>query len=147
LIGRIAPDFSRFYSRLDPNEKQGIIPLGVLSETSKHALLELSSLLVLPSRSDSFGIVLLEAWAHNKPVIGAEAGGIPCVIEHNINGFVVEFSDVEGLAHRISQLLNDTNLSNTFATNGQQKLKAQYNWSTVSERVLDRYREVLLDNH
>ena len=146
LIGRMAPDFSRFYSRLNPNEKQGILPLGVLSETSKHALLELSSLLVLPSRSDSFGIVLLEAWAHQKTVIGARAGGIPSVIDHNLNGFIVDFGDVDSLADRIVQLLNDKDLCHSFASNGQQKLKEQYNWSTVGERVLESYRNVLIDN-
>ena len=58
-----------------------IRPLGILDEGEKHAILEASTMLLLPSHSDSFGIVILEAWAHGKPVIGARAGGIPGVID------------------------------------------------------------------
>ena len=54
--------------------------LGLVPEDAKHALLSACDMLALPSQVDAFGIVLLEAWQHGKPVIGAAAGGIPDLV-------------------------------------------------------------------
>ncbi len=57
IIGQVAPDFKRFYTGLSDIEKLGITLLGTLSDSEKHALLEVCALLLMPSHSDSFGIV------------------------------------------------------------------------------------------
>jgi glycosyltransferase involved in cell wall biosynthesis len=52
----------------------------------------------LPSRSDSFGIVLLEAWANGAATVGYVAGGIGGVIRHEQDGLLVRCGDLKGLA-------------------------------------------------
>ncbi len=142
LIGQTAPDFDRFYAGLSAEEKAGIRPLGILTDAEKHALLKAAALFVMPSHSDSFGIVFLEAWAHGKPVIGADAGGIPGVIDDGANGILVPYGDVSAIAQAIRRLLTDPALNRKMGENGRKKVTEQYNWSSVAERVLANYASV-----
>ncbi len=51
----------------------------------------------MPSRTDSFGIVFLEAWANALPVVAAAAGGVPDVVRHGEAGLLVPFGDLDRL--------------------------------------------------
>lgn len=142
LIGQTAPEFNRFYARLDAREKEGIRPLGILSDADKHGLLAGAAALLLPSRTDSFGIVLLEAWAHGVPVIAARAGGLPGVVDDGQNGLLVEFGDVPGLSQAICQLLADEPLRHRLGTHGRIKTENTYTWTAVADRVLANYQAI-----
>ncbi len=140
LIGAIGRDFTRYYGRLSREEQQRIRPLGYLSEEDKHALLGRARALVLPSRVDSFGIVLLEAWAQGKPVIGARAGGIPGVIDHERNGLLVDWGDVQGLAAAIARLLADPAMAQRMGAAGHDKVMRMYTWEAVYRRIEGVYQ-------
>jgi glycosyltransferase involved in cell wall biosynthesis len=142
LIGQRTAEFDRFYSQLSPSHQAGIRPLGLLNDSDKHALLSQAEMLLLPSRSDSFGIVLLEAWAHRKPVIGARSGGIPGVIDAAENGLLVEFGDVDGLARTIAQLHHNPAQRQQLGTHGWHKTQTVYNWTAVTDKVLAVYQQV-----
>jgi glycosyltransferase involved in cell wall biosynthesis len=146
LVGQIAIEFKRFYGRLTETEKAGIRPLGILSEQEKHTLLKQAEILLLPSRTDSFGIVLLEAWAQDKPVIGARAGGIPGVIDHQKNGLLVNFGDVTGLAEAIDTLMKDDMKRQSMGENGRNKVHTQYTWNQVGERVCHTYEAIIQES-
>ncbi len=142
LIGQASPEFDRFYARLDEHEKEGIRPLGVLNDADKHALLAGATALLLPSRTDSFGIVLLEAWAHGVPVIAARAGGIPGVVDDGHNGLLVQFGDVPGLSQAIHQLLADEALRTRLGQHGRAKTETTYTWTAVADRILANYEMI-----
>jgi glycosyltransferase involved in cell wall biosynthesis len=112
--------------------------LGVVSEMTKHRLLAACDLLALPSQVDTFGIVLLEAWLHRKPVIGARAGGIPEVIRHEENGLLVPFGDVDALAAAIRRLLENPDWAAQLAESGYESL-AKYTWDRTYETLLEAY--------
>jgi glycosyltransferase involved in cell wall biosynthesis len=143
LVGQMTAEFERFYGRLTEREKGIIRPLGILSEPDKHTLLSQAELLLLPSRTDSFGIVLLEAWAHNKAVIGARAGGIPGVVDDGQNGLLVPFGDVLALAQAIHRLLHTPDLKQAMGQQGQTKITAEYTWDRVTDRVESHYQQLL----
>jgi glycogen(starch) synthase len=145
LVGQPTAEFDRYYRMITSDERSGIIHLGILSESKKRALLSRSDLLVLPSRTDSFGIVLLEAWSRLKPVIGAAAGGIPEVVSDGVDGFLVEFGDANNLATKIKLLLEDPDLRAQFAENGQQKIRDHYTWDRVGQKVMSSYEQILAD--
>jgi glycogen synthase len=143
LIGDMSADFRRFYGRLTPEEQRRVRPLGRLSESVKHTLLSQAAMLLLPSRADSFGIVILEAWAYGLPVIGARAGGIPGVIEHEQDGLLAPFGDVPALTAAIRRLLADPNLSRALGAAGRQKAGARFTWPNVARAVLADYERIL----
>lgn len=142
LIGSSTPEFDRFLRSIPPADRAVIRPLGIMPETHKHTLLQASTLLVLPSRADSFGIVILEAWAHGKAVIGARAGGIPGVIDEGRTGLLVSFGDAAGLAQAIHCLLQDETLCRELGQHGKAKLVAEYTWERVADSVLTVYQRV-----
>ncbi len=143
LVGQSTAEFDAFMQRISAEARAGIVPLGIVSEAQKHALLDRCEMLLLPSRTDSLGIVLLEAWQHAKPVIGAEAGGIPGVVDPHQNGLLVPFGDVEALQSAIQQLLNDDEMRHDLGRAGQQKLAESYTWQAVATRTLAAYRRAL----
>ena len=60
----------------------------------------------LPSELESFGLAALEAMACEVPVIATKVGGVPEVVEHNVDGFLVEPGDVAGAAKYAIALLS-----------------------------------------
>jgi len=85
-------------------------------------------LLVLPSitESESFGIVLIEAMACKKPVIGSNVGGIPYVIDNKVDGLLVQPKNPADLAKAIMEILNDPLLSRKMGECGYNKVKENY---------------------
>lgn len=69
-----------------------------------------ASVLVLPSRCEGMGRVLLEAMAAGVPVIGSNVGGIPSLVRDGENGFLFLNGDVDALERRLRQLLSDPDL-------------------------------------
>ena len=65
-----------------------------------------ADLFLLPSRLESFGLAALEAMASEVPVIATNAGGIPEVIEHGVDGYLVEPGDVQQAAKYAIDLLS-----------------------------------------
>ncbi len=142
FIGSSTPEFDHFLRSIPPTERAAIRPLGIVPEADKHTLLQASTLLVLPSRTDSFGIAILEAWAHGKPAIGARAGGIPDVIDEERTGLLVKFGDVAGLAQAIHRLMQNDSLRCELGQQGQDKLATEYTWEHVADRVLMVYQRM-----
>ena len=68
--------------------------------------LSLADLFLMPSQLESFGLAALEAMACEVPVIATNAGGVPEVIEHGVDGFLVEPGDVKGAAKYAIDLLS-----------------------------------------
>lgn len=112
---------------------------GYLTEDEKMFLLEGSHGLVLPSRYEPYGIVLLEAMAHAKPVIATYPGGTDFVKE-NHNGFVIRYGDEEALAEKMS-ILFQPDVRKSLGKNAQQ-FAARQTWEIVAQRLEKIYQEV-----
>ena len=77
--------------------------------------------MVLPSISDSFGIAYLDAWRHGKPVIGCLETCAQSVIDHQVDGLLVEFGNVRELAGAILSLLAQPDRAAKMGKSGQGK--------------------------
>ncbi len=130
----------RQYLKAQPDEVKArcLVP-GFVSPEEKSDLLDAGDVFVMASRTDSFGIVYLEAWLNRKPVIGAWAGGVPDVISQGEDGFLVRFGDAAGLATRIKQLLGDRELAEEMGRRGEKKTLESYTWDRVYEQTLPLY--------
>lgn len=96
-----------------------------------------SKVIVLPSitESESFGIVLIEAMACKKPVIGSNIGGIPHVIDNDENGLLVPPKDPEALAKAIIKILKEPLLAKKMGENGYKKVKENFIWDMQIEKT------------
>jgi glycosyltransferase involved in cell wall biosynthesis len=92
----------------------------------------------MPSRTDSFGIVFLEAWANARPVIAAASGGVVEVVDHGTNGLLVAFGRVEEIADAIHRLASEPGLANRLGQAGFQRMTADGGWDERFARLRDR---------
>ncbi len=69
--------------------------------------IQISDLLLLPSETESFGLVALEAMACEVPVVASKVGGLPEVVEDGVEGFLVEPKDIGTMAERATTILQD----------------------------------------
>jgi len=74
------------------------------------SLLSISDVLLLPSEQESFGLVALEAMACEVPVIATRVGGLPEVVEHEEDGFLLGLGDVAGMAEAALKLIRNPQL-------------------------------------
>src|SRR5204863_3359109 len=82
-----------------------------LSQTQIAAALDESTCLVLPSRSEGMGRVVVEAFCRGRAVVGSRVGGIPDLVEEGVNGLLVDPADVEGLSDALVRVLSDRPLA------------------------------------
>lgn len=95
-----------------------------------------SSVFVLPSHFEPFGIAFCEAFAYHVPCIGTNICAMPEIIEHGKGGFLVEPHDHEALADRICEILRDGNLARQMGTYGYAKVKTTFNWDVVVDKMV-----------
>jgi glycosyltransferase involved in cell wall biosynthesis len=106
------------------------------------ALREAGEVSCMPSRTDSLGIAYLEAWLNGAPVIGARAGGVTEVIADGVDGYLVDFHDVDALTDRIARLLKDPDLACRFGEAGRAKVLAAHTWDQRIGRSTSLYEDL-----
>ena len=143
LAGPVTEPFQQYYDALPQDERARCHLLGAIPEEEKLDLYAAGDVFAMPSRTDSFGIVFLEAWLHGVPVIGARAGGIPGVVEDGRDGYLVRFGDVPALAQRIEELLNDRRLAAALGANGEAKVRAAFTWEKKYAIVRKTYEDLV----
>lgn len=106
-----------------------------VSEDAKWNLLRDASVLVYPSRAESFGIVFLEGWSAAVPVIGCHTGAVADVIDNGRTGFVVPPDNPAALAAAVCDLLADPARATEMGRDGWHHVQRHFTWDATVERV------------
>jgi glycosyltransferase involved in cell wall biosynthesis len=152
---KIAPDYPDWKLKIlgwfpDPTELNCAIgghpqiyhhPPVHYSEMPKH--IGSCAILVLPSRSEAMGRVLVEAMAAKKPIIGSDVDGIPNVINDGIDGLLVEPENVEDLAHKMDILMSNKELRQQLGEAGSKRAKEEFTEESYIKNVINFYNEVM----
>ena len=120
-------------------QQEAIHILTNISAERKNDLYYAMDILCLPSISESFGMVFLEAWSCKKPVIGTSIGAVKCVVNDGIDGLLAIPGNVKDLAEKILQLSSDKQLQQNFGINGFNKTKELYTWEVITKKYRDTY--------
>ena len=96
----------------------------------------------VPSLTESFGLVALEAMACGTPVVGTRVGGLQTLIEHGESGLLVPAGDYQALAESIATVLTDHRLRMHLA-HGARDRAEHFSWRSVGDRVEALYAEIL----
>lgn len=83
---------------------------------------------IVPSRSESFGLVALEAAASGTPVVASAVGGLTTLVDHGRTGYLVGPNDVAGFAHYLGELLDDRSLARLLGAAASER-NAGYTWA------------------
>jgi len=104
------------------------------------AALDEATLLVLPSRSEGMGRVVIEAFARARPVVGTRVGGIADLVEPDVNGMLVEPGDTRALADALVELLSDRGRADVL---GRQARDGVEEWLQTPQEFADRTRALV----
>lgn len=143
IAGTTLAHFEAFFAALPESDRQRIRLLRAAPHQVKLDALAAADVLVMPSRTDSFGLTFLEAWTYDVPVIGARAGGVPDVIEDGVDGLLVGFGDVEALADGMARLIADRDLARAMGQCGHDKVLRDLNFNRKYAEMRAVYAEVV----
>jgi glycosyltransferase involved in cell wall biosynthesis len=119
-----------------------VIFTGSVNAADRLWLLTHARLLVLPSYSENFGNVVVEAMAVGCPVVVTREVGLAPMVEQSGSGWVVGGSPSE-LGGKLSELAASDSLRRALGERGQATARQEYSWSRVAERMESAYSEVL----
>lgn len=105
-----------------------------------HNMLSVS---VSVSNSESFGVAIIEASSCAKPVVVANVGGLPEVVENGVTGFVVPPRDEQETAKIIEKLILDEELRTKIGNSGRARVRELYNWDDNVKQMMDIYKEMI----
>ena len=97
-----------------------------------------ADVVLVPSRSESFGLVALEAAACGAPVVAAGVGGLRTLVDHGRTGFLVPGRDVEVFAAYTDELLSNDLLSAELAVRAAERART-YTWSVAAAQLRELY--------
>ena len=96
---------------------------------------------LVPSRSESFGLVALEASACGTPVVAAKVGGLQTIIEHRRTGFLVESRAPGEWAARVNEILGNDELASAMGLNANAR-SHRYAWNYTAARLRRLYSDL-----
>ncbi|MBW4653322.1 MAG: glycosyltransferase family 1 protein [Kaiparowitsia implicata GSE-PSE-MK54-09C] len=97
---------------------------------------------VFPSRTETLGLVLLEAMAAGCPVIAANAGGIPDIVTDGVNGYLFNPQDENGAIAATQRLLHETAERNTLRQNARAEAE-RWGWAAATQQLQQFYGRVM----
>ncbi len=141
LAGPEMANFRAFWNGYKPAGP--VRRLGLVDDRQKRDFFAGIDLFALPSRSDSFGLVLLEAWCNGIPNVAYRAGGVAEIIRHEEDGLLVRCGDLEELCQALARLIADTSMRQRFGKSGQERTGSEFRWEEKLQRVRHAYKEVV----
>jgi glycosyltransferase involved in cell wall biosynthesis len=97
---------------------------------------------VFPSRTETLGLVLLEAMAAGCPVVAAASGGIPDIVQDGVNGYLFDPKDDRGAIAATQRLLDDPEARETLRRNARTEAE-RWSWSAATQQLQQYYQGVV----
>jgi glycosyltransferase involved in cell wall biosynthesis len=99
-----------------------------------------SSLFIMPSYYEGFGLVLLEAMASGLPVLAGDTGVAPELVQNGKNGFIIDETDLHS---RILEVLSDEALKRDMGKRNRAIMEKDLSWDNVAGNMVKVYKELL----
>jgi N-acetyl-alpha-D-glucosaminyl L-malate synthase BshA len=119
------------------NKKLGCQVVFLGKQESIAEILSISDLMLLPSETESFGLVALEAMACEVPVIASDVGGIPEVVRDGQDGFLAQPGDVDTMAAKAIEILGTDGRRAAMGANARRQATQHF----CAQKIIDRYED------
>jgi glycogen(starch) synthase len=116
--------------------------IGYIPDSEYIRILNACDLVVIPSRNEPFGLVLLEAWSAEKGVVASDIGGLSENIDSFVNGIKVEVNS-DSLAWGISKMIDEPDSAIMYGKRGRQKVERMFLWGPIGDRLTDTYSRIV----
>jgi len=113
------------------------------AQESMAEVLAMADALLLPSESESFGLVALEAMSCGTPVVSSNRGGLPEVVTDGETGFLHEPDDVEGMAASLARIFDEPGLAARLGDAGREDARSRFCIRCVLDDYLNLYERVV----
>jgi glycosyltransferase involved in cell wall biosynthesis len=117
--------------------------VGYLTGKELGAAFASSDAFVFPSRTETLGLVLLEAMAAGCPVVAARSGGIPDIVTDGVNGYLFNPADEQGAITATQRLLERQEERETLRQNARAEAE-RWGWAAATRQLQNYYRTVVL---
>ncbi|WED26884.1 glycosyltransferase [Vibrio sp. DW001] len=145
VIAGKGPEEIRLKEYTEANHLTNVIFLGFVSEKEKNALLSLSKCFVFPSfvRTEAFGVSLIEALYHGKPIISCDIStGTSFVNEHLSTGYVIAPADSRALAKAMSDMEGDERYQE-YSVNAKARALSLFSYKKMTGSYQELYGTLL----
>ena len=134
------PEEQALKAQADENGVDNIRFLGFQSGDKLQQLVSEALAIVVPSRwYENSPLTVMEGFAHGRPIIGANIGGIPELIETEVDGLLFQPGDASDLAQQIAALTTNPDLATEMGQRGRAKVERQFNEAVHTSTLLDIY--------
>jgi glycosyltransferase involved in cell wall biosynthesis len=116
--------------------------LGEVSEDIKALALEACDCLILPSKGESFGIVIQEAWASKRAVVVSTLGSTSTIVSHGIDGLLFEIGSSESIADSCVRLIEQPRMAREMGRRGFDKVMNRYSTPVVEKDIMEMYSRI-----
>ena len=117
--------------------------LGYVPNEELPAYYRRSDIFVLPSATESFGLVFAEAMSCGLPIAASNVGGIPETVRDGIDGLLCSPDDPPSLRENIIQLMSSADAREDISNSQRQRILEHYPWEHIAARYADVYRAAL----
>ena len=115
---------------------------GFMSDTDLDKFQTIADCAVFPSLYEPFGIVALESFAAQVPVVVSDTGGLPEVVSHNDTGIVTRANDANSLTWGILEVLKNPDYCQYLVKNAYESLSKSFNWEDLAKETVAVYAQV-----
>jgi len=119
--------------------------LGEVQPARVESLIDASTCLLVPSRTEGFGLVALEAAHRARPVVATQVGGLPEVVIHGETGFVVEKDDPTAMARAVLEVLGDRPRALRMGEAAKRRAEECFGWERFVDSYDELYRRLIAD--
>jgi len=106
-------------------------------------LLPVADVLLVPSLSESFGLAALEAMSCGVPVVASNVGGLPEVVEHEVNGYLFDVGDVGAMAEAAVEIMTEPDLHKRLAVAARNTAVDRFHIKDVASRYVELYEKLM----
>ena len=138
-ICMVGPKKDNSYSKTLKFAKNNNIEVLFTGKLSKEEWIDLSkdyNVFINTTHFDNTPISVIEAMALGLPVVSTKVGGIPYLLEHNVNALLVNDDDIDEMTNQINRLFTEANLAKRLSENGKESVK-NFDWEIVKKQWID----------
>lgn len=106
-------------------------------------LLPCADVLLLPSESESFGLAALEAMSCGVPVVASNAGGLPELITHGVDGYLFDIGDTGAMGEAAAEIMSDEEKHKTMAAAARRTAVERFDLKTIADQYEKLYERLI----